>query len=109
MLFSRSAEYAIRALTHLSGAAAESSLLSRDIAEAVDLPSDFLSKILRTLTEEGLLVSQRGRTYSPGPGDPRRTGAGLDRTKDGCSLAAKAFGSAAASSVGKNAGDVRPD
>ena len=74
LLLSRSAEYAIRALTyvhlHRSGAWA----LSREIAGALGIPAPFLAKILRTLAEAGLLESQRGR----GGGyrlacDPRRT------------------------------------
>ena len=59
---SRSAEYAIRALSLLSEQQANGSLHSREIAAELNLPPEFLTKILRRLTNTGLVRSQRGRT-----------------------------------------------
>jgi len=61
-VLSRSAEYAIRALSLLSGQQDNGALHSREIAAKLDLPPDFLTKILRRLTTTDLVTSQRGRT-----------------------------------------------
>jgi Rrf2 family protein len=60
-VLSRSAEYAIRALSLLAVTGDGGSLHSREIAAELDLPPDFLTKILRRLTATDLLTSQRGR------------------------------------------------
>lgn len=71
-MLSRSAEYAIRALTYLAGAG-DRWVLNREIAEELDLPPQFLTKILGVLAREGLLDSQRGRAGGFRlAGDPRR-------------------------------------
>jgi Rrf2 family protein len=59
-MFSRSAEYAIRALTYL--AAQEQGKLSgaREIAEAENIPMPFLWKILQKLAARKLVRSFRG-------------------------------------------------
>jgi Rrf2 family protein len=61
-MLSRSAVYAVRALTHLARTSPDGWSLNREIASAVDLPAQFLTKILRTLAEHGLLESQRGKS-----------------------------------------------
>lgn len=61
-MISRSASYAIRAMAFIASADRDSRLLSRDIAESLELPPPFLSKILRTLVEGGLLQSRRGKS-----------------------------------------------
>jgi Rrf2 family protein len=60
-VLSRSSEYAIRALSLLSEQD-NGALHSREIAAALGLPPDFLTKILRKLTTTDLVTSQRGRT-----------------------------------------------
>lgn len=60
-VISRSAEYAIRALAYLAQAG-DRWALNREIAEELDLPPQFLTKLLGTLAREGLLGSQRGRS-----------------------------------------------
>lgn len=52
-------EYALRAMAHLAQCPDESAV-SRDIAEATALPSNYLQKILAQLTRAGLLTAQRG-------------------------------------------------
>ncbi len=76
-MVSQTTEYALRALVHLAGAGAESppdgqssgrrsgtdssvTLQAEEIAEALDVPRNYLSKILHTLSREGILNSTRG-------------------------------------------------
>ena len=61
-MLSRSAEYAVRALSLLAVRGEETSVQSREIAEVLGLPPQFLTKILRRLTATGLVASQRGRS-----------------------------------------------
>jgi Rrf2 family protein len=60
-MLSRSSEYAVRALSLLAVGGENQSLQSREIAARLDLPPQFLTKILRRLTTTGLVASQRGR------------------------------------------------
>lgn len=58
---SQASEYAIRALTYIAQRQGEGYQLARTIAEDIQLPAPFLSKILVTLVGRGVLKSQRGR------------------------------------------------
>lgn len=58
---SQASEYATRALTYLAQRRGEGYHLARTIAEDIQLPAPFLSKILVTLVGRGILKSQRGR------------------------------------------------
>ena len=60
-MISKSAEYAVRSLAYLA-LAKDRWVLNREIADELELPPPFLTKLLGTLTREGLLASQRGRT-----------------------------------------------
>jgi Rrf2 family protein len=60
-VLSRSSEYAIRALSLLAVSGENQSLQCREIAARLDLPPQFLTKILRRLTATGVVASQRGR------------------------------------------------
>jgi Rrf2 family protein len=61
-MLTRSAEYAVRALSLLALREGDGSLHSAEIATELGLPPQFLTKILRRLTSTDLVVSQRGRT-----------------------------------------------
>jgi Rrf2 family protein len=61
-MFSRSAEYAVRALSFLAQSQEGICLQSKEIADELGLPPQFLTKILRKLTPTGIVASQRGRT-----------------------------------------------
>jgi Rrf2 family protein len=61
-MLSRSAEYAIRALSLLAVRHDDGALHSREIAADLGLPPQFLTKILRRLTATELVASQRGRS-----------------------------------------------
>jgi Rrf2 family protein len=60
--FSKSSEYAIRALTRIAQQAdGHTYQLARELADELDIPAPFLGKILQSLAAAGLLESQRGR------------------------------------------------
>lgn len=60
MILSQTAIYAIRAVIHLAEAGEEGPRRVDDIAQALDVPRNYLSKILHGLAREGLLDSTRG-------------------------------------------------
>jgi Rrf2 family protein len=60
MLYSRSAEYAIRALVHLSQTPPGVYVMARTIAEREKIPAHFLAKILQDLARRQLLRSNKG-------------------------------------------------
>ena len=60
-MLTRSAEYAVRALSLLSLRQDGGALHAAEIADELGLPPQFLTKILRRLTATGLVSSQRGR------------------------------------------------
>lgn len=62
-MLSHTAEYALRAVLYIAQQDTAAGLVRNDsIAEALDVPRNYLSKILHTLTRSGLLVSSRGPT-----------------------------------------------
>lgn len=60
MLYSRSAEYAIRAFVHLARVPRGRFAMTKSIAEAEQIPMHFLAKILQDLARKGLLDSNKG-------------------------------------------------
>ena len=60
MLLSQSAKYALRATIYLAESG-DGPHLARDIAKALDVPAQYLAKILQDLARHGLLVSAKGR------------------------------------------------
>jgi Rrf2 family protein len=61
MLFSRSCQYAIQALVYLATQPAGRHVLCRDIADHLDIPQPYLSKIMQRYVQLGILRSSRGR------------------------------------------------
>ncbi|MCP4594426.1 MAG: Rrf2 family transcriptional regulator, partial [bacterium] len=59
-LLSQTAEYAIRATTHLAQHHGEGHVMAKDVAKATAIPEKYLQKILRDLVHHGLLKSTRG-------------------------------------------------
>lgn len=57
---SRKIDYALRAMIYLSSVPPARVSPFREIARAMDVPEDFLAKILKVLTDAGLVASQRG-------------------------------------------------
>jgi Rrf2 family protein len=56
----QTAEYALRAVLYLAGHGATEPVPVADIARAIDVPQNYLSKVLHVLAREGVLASQRG-------------------------------------------------
>jgi Rrf2 family protein len=60
-VLSHTGEYALRALLYIAQHESETELVRSDmVADALDVPRNYLSKILHTLAREGLLASSRG-------------------------------------------------
>jgi Rrf2 family protein len=62
MIYSRSAEYAIRAFVHLAEVPEGKFAMVKNIAQQTDLPTHFLAKILQQLARKGFLRSSKGPT-----------------------------------------------
>ena len=60
MIYSRSAEYAIRSLVYLARIPDGKLAMARQIAEEEKIPAHFLAKILQELARKGLLRSSKG-------------------------------------------------
>ncbi len=57
---SRKVDYALRAMIYLASIPATEVVPFREIAKRMGIPADFLPKILKPLTEKGLVRSTRG-------------------------------------------------
>jgi Rrf2 family protein len=62
MIYSRSAEYAIRAFVHLAEVPEGKFVMVKNIAQQTDIPMHFLAKILQQLARKGFLRSSKGPT-----------------------------------------------
>ncbi|MCS6952026.1 MAG: Rrf2 family transcriptional regulator [Bryobacterales bacterium] len=62
MIYSRSAEYAIRAFVHLARVADGRFAMVKQIAQQEQIPAHFLAKILQQLARKGFLRSSKGPT-----------------------------------------------
>jgi Rrf2 family protein len=60
VIFSASTTHALRALAWLAAHEGEEAVLGRDLARRLELPPDYLSKVLATLARHGVLVASRG-------------------------------------------------
>jgi Rrf2 family protein len=62
MLISKTSQYAIQAMIYLATREPEIKVTAHDIAEQLDLPTTYLSKIMQTLSRHTLVRSTRGPT-----------------------------------------------
>ncbi len=58
-MLSTTSQYALRALSHMAARPHEA-ILGRDLAHSVEIPANYLSKVLLTLRNAGLVVTSRG-------------------------------------------------
>jgi Rrf2 family protein len=58
-MLSTTSQYALRALSHLAAQSGEA-VLGRELAESVEVPANYLSKVLLTLRNAGLVATTRG-------------------------------------------------
>src|SRR5690606_33213790 len=61
VMLSRSSEYALRALSHLARHEPDGYMLTRRVAEDLDLPTASLGKPRQAMVATGLVESNRGR------------------------------------------------
>jgi Rrf2 family protein len=59
-MISTTSQYALRALAYIASLPEGSTVLSRELADATQVPRNYLSKVLLTLRNAGLLQSTRG-------------------------------------------------
>jgi Rrf2 family protein len=59
-MFSATAQYALRALSELAAAGPEHRMLGRELAARSGVPANYLSKLLLTLGNAGLIGANRG-------------------------------------------------
>lgn len=59
-MISTTSEYALRALTYMASLPPGTTILSRDLARTAQVPRNYLSKVLLTLRNAGMLESTRG-------------------------------------------------
>lgn len=67
---SRKIEYGLRAMLFLAAQPAPAVVPFREIAQRMDVPQEFLAKILKTLVKAGLASSSRGARGGYGLGRP---------------------------------------
>jgi Rrf2 family protein len=58
-MLSKTSQYALRAVIHLAGDS-DHPVPAGDVAAALEVPANYLSKILHTLTRAGVVDSERG-------------------------------------------------
>ena len=62
MIFSRSCEYALQAVSFLASQSQKSFVLARDISGALNIPPHYLGKILQILVKHNILNSKKGKS-----------------------------------------------
>jgi Rrf2 family protein len=62
VIFSKKCEYGLQAVLYLSAKAQGEVIPAEDIAKKLSIPKEFVSKILQSLTESGLIVSKKGKS-----------------------------------------------
>jgi Rrf2 family protein len=61
MQLTRGADYAVRVMIHLALPESDGRLSLPELAQATDAPESFLSKVLQSLANAGLITSRRGQ------------------------------------------------
>lgn len=56
----RAIECALRAMTYIARLKTDTRIRTRDLAEAINIPGPFLSKVMRRLTAAGFLEAKKG-------------------------------------------------
>ena len=61
VIFSKKCEYALQAILFLAAQRTRDAVSARDIAKKLIIPKEFVSKILQSLTESGIVASRKGK------------------------------------------------
>lgn len=62
IIFSKKCEYGLQAVLYLSTKAEGTVVSAVDIANILSIPKEFVSKILQSLTESGIVYSKKGKS-----------------------------------------------
>jgi len=62
VIFSKSCEYAFQAVLYLASRPQNEPILLREVSDRLDIPHHFLSKVLQTLSRDGIVTSYKGAT-----------------------------------------------
>ncbi|HKI76990.1 MAG TPA: Rrf2 family transcriptional regulator [Ignavibacteriaceae bacterium] len=61
VIFSKKCEYGIQGVLYLAAHMDKDAMPSDEIAKALSIPKEFISKILQSLTESGIVESKKGK------------------------------------------------
>ena len=61
VIFSKKCEYGLQAVLYLSAKEPGQIISSDEIAQSLTIPKEFVSKILQSLTESGIVLSKKGK------------------------------------------------
>jgi Rrf2 family iron-sulfur cluster assembly transcriptional regulator len=61
VIFSKKCEYGLQAVLYLASRHGEQVVAAEEIAGKLNIPREFVSKILQSLTESGLVYSKKGK------------------------------------------------
>ncbi len=62
VIFSKKCEYGLQAILYLSTLEREAVLSADEIARKLNIPKEFISKILQSLTDSGIVFSKKGKS-----------------------------------------------
>src|SRR4030042_5180630 len=62
VIFSKKCEYGLQAVLYLSTQGKVAVLSADEIAKKLSIPKEFVSKILQSLTESGIVLSKKGKS-----------------------------------------------
>ncbi len=62
VIFSKKCEYGLQAVLYLAAQVSKENIPAEEIATKLSIPKEFVSKILQSLTESGIVNSQKGKS-----------------------------------------------
>src|ERR1035437_4025106 len=62
VIFSKKCEYGLQAVLYLAAQISREVIPAGEIANKLSIPKEFVSKILQSLTENGIVISQKGKS-----------------------------------------------
>jgi len=62
IIFSKKCEYGLQAILYLSAHTNEGMVSAEEISKALEIPKEFVSKILQELTSSGIVMSKKGKS-----------------------------------------------
>jgi Rrf2 family iron-sulfur cluster assembly transcriptional regulator len=62
VIFSKKCEYGLQAVLYLAAQISREVIPAEEIANKLSIPKEFVSKILQSLTESGIVISRKGKS-----------------------------------------------